>query len=449
MTAKKDRPELPVFAQSLRERAEQRSYEKSPQLVKDQKKPTPGQGPELLHELHVHQIELEIQNEELLRNQAQLEVSRASYWDLYDQAPVGYLTLDKNGIILTSNSKALKMFAAESRPFVGQPLTRFILPDDQDIYYLHRRQREKGDAWECELRMLRAGAASFWTRLDSTTGLQPDGELLRRITIIDISERKQMEAERQFLTAQLAEKRNETEDFMRLAAHDLRTPLACIQGFINVFIKDLGRLTDLLTQAPLPEKTRDAIFNFTGSVMPDSLGALTESMLKMNQLVDALTKTPRQRGGKMHPGQLNAKAVLKSVLDTLRCQMETAGAKVKTGKFPPCKADPAAFSHILTNLLDNALKYRDKSRKLKITVSGNKKDGIVLYSITDNGSGLTKTALQKIWEISGNGNAQEVKKGEGIGLPTVRRIAAQNFGRIWAKSKKGKGSTFFIEMPAS
>ena len=129
-----------------------------------------------LHELRVHQIELEMQNEELRRTQEELEVSRARYFDLYDLAPVGYFTLSEQGLILEANLTAAKLLGVARGALVKQPLSRFILPGDQDIHYLHRKQLlETGAPQSWELRMLRKDAAPFWARVEATTAQGADG----------------------------------------------------------------------------------------------------------------------------------------------------------------------------------------------------------------------------------------------------------------------------------
>ena len=92
-----------------------------------------------LHELRVHQIELEMQNEELRRVQAQLEASRTRYFDLYDLAPVGYCTVDERGMIVQSNLVAATLLGVSRAQAVLKPIGSFIFRDDQDSYYLHRK----------------------------------------------------------------------------------------------------------------------------------------------------------------------------------------------------------------------------------------------------------------------------------------------------------------------
>jgi PAS domain S-box-containing protein len=147
-----------------------------------------------LHELQVHQIELEMQNEELRRGQAELESMRARYFDLYDLAPVGYCTLNKKGLILEANLTAATLLHAARGALVKQPISRFILKEDQNIYYLHRKLLfETASPQVCKLRMVRQNGSSFLARMEATPPRDADGEPVCRIVISEIAEHMQRE----------------------------------------------------------------------------------------------------------------------------------------------------------------------------------------------------------------------------------------------------------------
>jgi PAS domain S-box-containing protein len=150
----------------------------------------------LLQELRVHQIELEMQNEELRRTEEAIQASRARYLDLYDHAPVGYLTLNGQGVILKANARAAGMLGASSNELVQQPITRFILGEDQDILYLHRKRVfETGQTQVCELRMKRQNGDRFWARMEAILiGVKESGARVSYTVISDITERKRTEA---------------------------------------------------------------------------------------------------------------------------------------------------------------------------------------------------------------------------------------------------------------
>lgn len=124
----------------------------------------------LIHELQVHQIELEMQNEELRRAQNELEITREKYFDLYDRAPVGYLMVDASGLILEANLTAAKVFGVNPNQLVKRPLTQFIARDDQDIFYHYNRKLTRTNELKtCELRMVRPDHSLFWVELETST----------------------------------------------------------------------------------------------------------------------------------------------------------------------------------------------------------------------------------------------------------------------------------------
>ena len=148
----------------------------------------------MFHELRVYQIELEMQNEELRRTQHELQASRARYFDLYDLAPIGYLALSEQGLILEGNLAAASMFGMERKSLLKKPISQFILREDQDVYYLHRKkvfETDKLQMWE--MRMVRADGSHFWARLQAN--LRNNGEYW--ITFSDITERKRAEEAQQ------------------------------------------------------------------------------------------------------------------------------------------------------------------------------------------------------------------------------------------------------------
>jgi len=170
--------------------------EKKAEAIETKVKETlsPEETRKTLHELQVHQIELEMQNEELRRAQEALEALRVRYFDLFDLAPVGYVVLSEQGLILEANLTSATMLAEERGALIKKPITRFLFKEDQDIYYRHRKLLfETGAPQVCELRMARKDGALFWARVEATATQGADGRPVCRAAISDISERKQIE----------------------------------------------------------------------------------------------------------------------------------------------------------------------------------------------------------------------------------------------------------------
>ncbi len=176
----------------------------------------PEETRKILHELRVHQIELEMQNEELRKIQLELIDSRERYFDLYDLAPVGYCTLSEKGLIMEANLTITTLLGLARSALVKQPLSRYIFPGDLDIFYRHRKQLlETGGHDAFDLRMVKKDETTFWAHLVFTAARNADNSPLCRIVISDITERKFQEDERD-LTARLIAQINTPCDFREL-----------------------------------------------------------------------------------------------------------------------------------------------------------------------------------------------------------------------------------------
>ncbi len=122
----------------------------------------------LVHELRVHQIELEMQNEELRRSQVQLDESRMRYADLYDFAPVGYLTFDRTGLIVEANLTAAKLLGKERALILDVPFFLYVIEKDRNAFHLHLAKVFKtGERQACEVRLTTGIGEEFYARLDS------------------------------------------------------------------------------------------------------------------------------------------------------------------------------------------------------------------------------------------------------------------------------------------
>ena|GEM_PF-2519850 len=153
----------------------------------------------VIHELRVHQIELEMQNEELRRAQLQLEDQRSKYLELFDQAPVGYVTLSDKGIVGDANLTTARLLGVSRSVLVGKPFSVFVSSADRDAYYAHLgRMCQSAAPLTFEIRLQRLGddsdlePTSFWALLESRPGeLEDDDTTSFLVAFADISERKQ------------------------------------------------------------------------------------------------------------------------------------------------------------------------------------------------------------------------------------------------------------------
>jgi diguanylate cyclase (GGDEF)-like protein/PAS domain S-box-containing protein len=178
----------------------------------------PQAAQDTLHELRVHQIELETQNEELRRLQLALDIEREQYFDLYDTAPVGYCTVSEAGLTLKANLTAARLLGVPRSALVNQRFSRFLSIEDQDIYYLHRKQLiATGKAQECELHILTRDGPVVWVKLMFTLAPRHNDRLGMRVVLIDISKRKFIEQ----ALAESEESRRNSEEQMHAQIRQL------------------------------------------------------------------------------------------------------------------------------------------------------------------------------------------------------------------------------------
>lgn len=178
--------------QNLRRRAEDKIKENianAPQMMENL---SADAAALMLHELRVHQFELEMQNDEMQRTQERLESSYSRYFDIYNFAPVSYLTLSEAGLILEANITMATELGMNRESLINQPFIRFILPADQDSYYLHLKQLVKtGVSKAFEFRMVKPDGGPFWVRIEETLMSNENDETLCHAVLIDITELKQ------------------------------------------------------------------------------------------------------------------------------------------------------------------------------------------------------------------------------------------------------------------
>ena len=131
----------------------------------------------------------------------------------------------------------------------------------------------------------------------------------------------------------------------------------------------------------------------------------------------------------------------------MKFQLDEAKAEVRVEPLPTCLADNVQTNQVFANLLDNALKYREPSRPLRIVVRGRVSDGQAIYEVADNGVGIAPEHQAKVFEIFHRLNPDSTN-GEGLGLTIAQRVLERQRGKIWVEGTPGGGSIFVVSLPA-
>jgi two-component system cell cycle sensor histidine kinase/response regulator CckA len=437
MTEKMNRPEAP---EDLRQRAEDQAREVAMLMPENLEALPLEETQKVLHELRVHQIELEMQNEELRRAQEEIEASRARYFDLYDLAPVGYLSVSEQGLVVEANLTFATMLgvARAGGTLLRQPLTRFVLPEDEDIYYLHRKQLfESREPQVCELRMLRKDRGQFWARLEATAVEDVDGATVCRIAVSDITERKQSEDDRTKLQEQFNQAQK-METVGRLAggvAHDLNNLLTPILGYGDLLLGDLEPCD--------PRK--------------EPVDQIVRAAERARDLVGQLLAFSRKQIGNFTLIDLNE--AVESFVSLLRRTIRADIAIESTAGPASCiSGDRGQLEQAIMNLAVNAQDAMPEGGVLSIDTSVIDVDSAytagckdlmpgryALLTISDTGQGMDAETQTHLFEPFFT--TKELGHGTGLGLATVYGVVKQHGGRVAVYSEPGHGATFKIYFP--
>lgn len=388
----------------------------------------------LMHEIEVHQVELEMQNEELRRVQHELAASRDRYSDLYDFAPVGYVTLDNRGGIQQANLTACGLLRVERKLLVGKPLSRFLARDDADTLYRHcQAVCTTGATHTCELRLQpQGGTVPIVLRLESMAVADENGANTRcRTALLDITANKR--AEHALLQAkEEAETSNRVKsEFLATMSHELRTPLHVIIGYLDLMIEGEFGLTTEEESRVLQQVRRSA-------------GELSEHIAAMLDL------------NRIEMGQMGVEVTEVRMPELLtEIQADTQGLQEQSGlaftwrenaALPVLRTDRGKLKVVIKNLLGNAVKFTPVG---SITVAAHRRNGGVEISVTDTGVGIPPEGRAAIFEPFyqlDNSTARKYE-GSGLGLHIVKRLLELLQGTIEIESEVGRGSTFRVWIP--
>ncbi len=361
--------------------------------------------------------------------------------NIFNQAPVGYCILNEKGTFLQINASGLALLKTDWDQLQSKSMSRFIFPEDQDIYYRHREKLlETSRPQTYELRMVTTAGTTIWTMLTVSLVLEADSALRYHFVITDISEHKQQQdAQAGNVLDSRAQTATRTHSVARLAggvAHSFNNMLGVISGYTEMALQQIA--ADKPLHADL----------FAVKQAADRCAELTSQLLAF---------AGRQS---VAPQIIDVNVVIESKVKLLRQMLPSAiRLNRKLGEdIWPVKIDPVQFEQIISHLCENAgeaiadtgtITLQTENRLVDPTSTSGRKGSAfgeyVQITVSDNGCGIAPQILDHVFEpfftTKKNGS------GLGLGLATADEVVKQNGGYINVSSTLGQKTQFKIFLP--
>ena len=376
----------------------------------------------LLHELEVHQIELEMQNAELNQARDEIEEMLEKYTDLYDFAPVGYFTLDRNGIILAVNLAGAALLGVDRSRLLGRNFDSFIGSGAHSVFTALLRTvvaNKVKESLDLELRLvqMQEGNPPLFVQIEvvaSSTGHEC------RVAAIDITKRRQAEEK-------LHSTIRDLQTFSHSISHDLRSPLRNINSFATMFLEDFG--------GGLQEEGKQII------------NTIIKRTVSMGNLIDDLLRFSKNSMQDLTVKPIDMTALAKEIVERLSDEEPNRAVEFKVAGLPLALGDRSMIAQVLENLLSNAVKFSRKVERPVISVGSVEDRADNTYFVKDNGIGFDLKYVGTIFNAFQRLHSSDDFEGTGVGLAIVEQIVTKHGGRVWADSKQGKGATFYFSLP--
>jgi PAS domain S-box-containing protein len=257
--------------------------------------------------------------------------------------------------------------------------------------------------------------------------INQQGKMIWISHIRDVSDRKRSDEQREHLIQELAQKNTELGRFTYTVSHDLRSPLIAIQAYLSLLGEDLKS-------------------GNTGQVQTD-LARIHESAEKLESLINTLLKLSRSGKSVDAPEPISFTDLSREAAGMLEASLKKRGVTlVIPDNLPEVKGDRQRLQQVMTNLIDNAVKFMGGQKDPRVELSVRADNGSPVFCVRDNGMGIQKENLPKVFGLFERFNPDI--PGSGIGLATVKRIVEAHGGRIWVESEgAGKGTTVCFTLP--
>jgi signal transduction histidine kinase len=429
----------------LRQRAEAKLDNEKPSCIQDMQT---DELSALLHELQVHQIELEMQNEELKHANAQAEDALSKYYELYDLASLGYFTINEQGKILEANQMGADLLEVKNRHLLNNYFQNYIAEDCLSLYKTFRTKvLESKTKQSCEIRLIKKGKAQFHALIMGIAVKSHNkSENQMWFSVMDITDRIKVEEAKEEVKRLHEEENIRLMDQMRMfdklkteyfsnLSHELRTPLNVILSSLKLL--ELKKST-LQAEAPLK--------------LDKHISTIKQNSYRLLRLINNIIDITKIESGffDIHLKNCNIVSVVEDITLSVAEYVESKGIVFLFDtdveeKLLAC--DPDKVERIMLNLLSNAIKFTKPGGSISVNVF--EKEETVEIVVSDTGIGIPNDKQELIFQRfrQVDTSLTKEKEGSGIGLSLVKSLVNMHEGNIFVESEYGKGSKFIVRLP--
>lgn len=342
--------------------------------------------------------------------------------DLYDHAPVGYHSLDANGLFVDINQTELTWLGYTREEILNKLSFRDVVtePGRQVFKEAFPEFQKTGAVHDIEFDMIRKDGTTFPVLLSSTAVYGPERAYIKsRTTVINHTERKKAET-------RILDLNRELEGFTYSVSHDLRAPLRSIIGYANI----------------LKEECYDKLDDEGRRITE----VIIRNTVRMGQLIDDLLDFSRLGRKQVSFTSINMKDVVENIVREQTSEIRDRKLAIKILEVEPAKGDLAMIRQVWINLISNALKYSSKKELAQIEIGSYRQDGRKIYYISDNGAGFDMKYSEKLFGVFQRLHKMNEFEGTGVGLALVKTIVKRHGGEVWAEGKINEGARFYFSL---